>query len=96
MRRTDGSSAELEELVMLLDDDRRAAFVLTQLHGMRYDEAATLLEVPIGTIRSRVSRAREQLVAALRAADSGEPAIDRPAHRSTGPEPPGRLGRPHG
>ena len=96
MRPTDGSSTELEELVMLLDDDRRAAFVLTQLHGMRYDEAATVLDVPIGTIRSRVSRAREQLVAALRAADSGEPAIDRPSHRSTAPEPPGRLGRPRG
>lgn len=101
-RPSDGSAVELDELVLLLDDDRRAAFVLTQLHGLRYDEAAAVLDVPIGTIRSRVSRAREQLVAALRAADSddsgdsGVPALGRSTHRSTAPEPPGRLGRPHG
>lgn len=56
-----------------LDDDRRAAFVLTQLTGLRYDEAADLLGVPIGTIRSRVSRAREQLVAELAAAQDVDP-----------------------
>ena len=56
-----------------LDHDRRAAFVLTQLTGLRYDEAADLLGVPIGTIRSRVSRAREQLVAELAAAQDVDP-----------------------
>lgn len=65
----DSSPAELDELLLVLDDDRRAAFVLTQLHGLRYDEAAAVLDVPVGTIRSRVSRAREQLVAALRSDD---------------------------
>lgn len=53
---------EIDELLDLLDDDRRAAFVLTQLSGFRYDEAADILGVPIGTIRSRVARAREQLL----------------------------------
>ena len=41
----------------LLDHDRRAAFVTTQVLGLRYDEAAELLGCPIGTIRSRVARA---------------------------------------
>lgn len=54
-----------------LDPDRRAAFVLTQLLGLSYQEAAQACEVPIGTIRSRVARAREQLVAAHRAEESG-------------------------
>ncbi len=45
-----------------LDPDRREAFVLTQLSGMTYAEAAALLDVPIGTIRSRVARARADLV----------------------------------
>ena len=72
-RPLDSSSAELDELLLLLDDDRRAAFVLTQLNGLRYDEAASVLDVPIGTIRSRVSRAREQLLTALRASDAGTP-----------------------
>lgn len=54
--------SHVDELLHRLDDDRRAAFVLTQLHGFRYEEAASILDVPVGTIRSRVARAREQLL----------------------------------
>ena len=64
---SDAFRPEWSELLDDLDDDRRAAFVLTQLNGLRYDEAAEVLGVPVGTIRSRVSRAREQLVVALAA-----------------------------
>ncbi len=60
----------IEELLHELDDDRRAAFVLTQLTGLRYDEAADILGVPIGTIRSRVARARDQLLQTLHAAET--------------------------
>ena len=56
---------ELTELLLALDDDRRAAFVLTQLLGLGYAEAAEVCGVPIGTIRSRVARARGTLVTAL-------------------------------
>lgn len=68
-------STELDELLFALDPDRRAAFVLTQINGLRYEEAAELLEVPIGTVRSRVARARTELVTAIHAAerDAGEP-----------------------
>ena len=69
-RRTAGSLAadqsgrvDLESLLDRLDDDRRAAFVLTQVLGLHYDEAAEVLGCPVGTIRSRVSRARGDLVA---------------------------------
>ena len=54
----------LGSLVRLLDLDRREAFVLTQVIGLSYDEAADVLGCPIGTIRSRVARARAQLAAA--------------------------------
>ena len=64
-----GSAAE-DELLAALDPDRRAAFVLTQLLGLSYAEAAEACGVPIGTIRSRVARARADLLAAQRAADS--------------------------
>jgi len=57
-------------LLELLDDDRRAAFVLTQVIGMHYDEAAEVLGCPIGTVRSRVSRARGDLVASMDAAST--------------------------
>ena len=62
----------LQALVAGLEPDKRAAFVLTQINGLSYDEAAHACGVPIGTIRSRVARAREDLVAAMR---SDAPAV---------------------
>jgi RNA polymerase sigma-70 factor (ECF subfamily) len=56
------------DLMALLDDldpDRREAFVLTQLLGLPYAEAATACGCPVGTIRSRVARARADLMAAM-------------------------------
>lgn len=47
-----------------LDPDQRDAFVLTQLLGFTYEEAASLLGCPIGTVRSRVARARARLLSA--------------------------------
>jgi RNA polymerase sigma-70 factor (ECF subfamily) len=61
---------ELDLLVAALDPDRRAAFVLTQLLGCSYDEAAQACNVPVGTIRSRVARARADLAEEMRAADA--------------------------
>ncbi|GAA4849937.1 sigma-70 family RNA polymerase sigma factor [Pseudonocardia benzenivorans] len=52
-------------LVDRLEPDRRDAFVLTQLLGLAYTDAAQVCGCPVGTIRSRVARAREDLVAAL-------------------------------
>ena len=52
-------------MAVLLDGlapDRREAFVLTQLAGLSYDEAAQVAGCPIGTIRSRVARARADLL----------------------------------
>ena len=56
-----GAQAAADELVAALEPDRRAAFVLTQLLGCSYAEAATVCGCPVGTIRSRVARAREDL-----------------------------------
>ncbi len=67
---SDSSAAcALEALVEQLPLERREAFVLTQVLGCSYDEAATVCGVPVGTIRSRVARAREDIVEAMRAAD---------------------------
>lgn len=57
---------DLDDVLAHLDPDRRSAFVLTQVLGLQYDEAAEVLDCPIGTIRSRVARARGDLVAMMR------------------------------
>jgi RNA polymerase sigma-70 factor (ECF subfamily) len=57
--------AGVADLLARLEPDRREAFVLTQLLGLSYAEAAEVAGCPIGTIRSRVARARADLVDAL-------------------------------
>jgi RNA polymerase sigma-70 factor, ECF subfamily len=57
-----GESAAVTDLLARLDPDRREAFVLTQLLGLPYAEAAEVAGCPVGTIRSRVARARADLV----------------------------------
>ena len=57
--------AAVDDLLDRLSADRREAFVLTQLVGLPYAEAAAVAGVPVGTIRSRVARARADLVTAL-------------------------------
>jgi RNA polymerase sigma-70 factor (ECF subfamily) len=55
----------LRAVVDGLAEQRRTAFVLTQVLGLSYAEAAEVCQCPVGTIRSRVARARHDLVAAL-------------------------------
>jgi RNA polymerase sigma-70 factor, ECF subfamily len=59
------------ELLHRLPVERKVAFVLTQVIGLSYEEAAQVEGVPIGTIRSRVARARTDLAHAVRAAQAG-------------------------
>ncbi|MET0132269.1 MAG: sigma-70 family RNA polymerase sigma factor [Kibdelosporangium sp.] len=63
-------SVVLQELVRALDPDRREAFVLTQTLGLSYADAAEVCDCPVGTIRSRVARARDDLIASLRENDN--------------------------
>ena len=60
-----------EELLAGLDPDRREAFVLTQLCDLSYEEAAQIMGCAVGTIRSRVSRARSELAAVQREIAAG-------------------------
>ncbi|NMO34632.1 sigma-70 family RNA polymerase sigma factor [Streptomyces sp. GMY01] len=65
-----------EEGVALLDllgnlsGERRVAFLLTQVVGLSYEEAAGCVGCPVGTVRSRVSRARAVLERLLREAEA--------------------------
>ncbi|QLL10067.1 RNA polymerase sigma factor SigC [Mycobacterium vicinigordonae] len=60
---------EIRMLLDALDPERREAFVLTQVLGLSYAEAAEVGGCPIGTIRSRVARARSDLLQAAQATD---------------------------
>lgn len=61
---------EIRDLLSRLEVDRRAAFVLTQVLGVSYQEAAAICRCPVGTIRSRVARARSELIDSLERVDS--------------------------
>jgi RNA polymerase sigma-70 factor, ECF subfamily len=63
-------TVSVEALLTGLDPERRVAFVLTQVIGLSYAEAAEVCGCPVGTIRSRVARARADLVARLGAAEA--------------------------
>ncbi|MGW5677444.1 sigma-70 family RNA polymerase sigma factor [Streptomyces sp. NPDC003860] len=56
-------SVAFMDAVEALEPGRRQAFVLTRLLGLSYGEAAEVLGCPVGTIRSRVARARRELAA---------------------------------
>jgi RNA polymerase sigma-70 factor, ECF subfamily len=58
----------LGDLITRLPPAQREAFVLTQISGCSYAETAKLCGVEIGTVRSRVARARVVLVGLVRAA----------------------------
>jgi RNA polymerase sigma-70 factor (ECF subfamily) len=60
----------VDDLLDALHPERREAFVLTQYVGLGYDEAAAVIGCPVGTIRSRVSRARGDLLAAMQVAEA--------------------------
>ncbi|MEX3107445.1 MULTISPECIES: sigma-70 family RNA polymerase sigma factor [unclassified Streptomyces] len=55
----------LLDLLAALPRERREAFVLTQIAGWPYEEVAARSGCPVGTVRSRVARARATLVALL-------------------------------
>ena len=61
----------LREAVLRLPDHYREPITLCDLEGKSYSEAAALLECPVGTVRSRLNRARSILLEKLRPARMG-------------------------
>lgn len=56
----------LDEILDALPEELRVPFVLTELEQMTAPEIATLLEIPVGTVTSRLRRAREAIQAEVR------------------------------
>ena len=61
----------LNQAVEALPVEFREAFVLRELEGLSYKEIAELARIPIGTVMSRLSRARRQLQAAVARREAG-------------------------
>ncbi len=67
---------DLDRSLARLPHEQRQVLLLVGVEGMRYEEVAAVLDVPVGTVRSRVSRGREILRHLM---DVGEPAPQRAA-----------------
>ena len=55
----------VRDSIEALDHDMRTALVLRDINGMTYDEIAGILGVPLGTVKSRIARARAQVQESL-------------------------------
>jgi RNA polymerase sigma-70 factor (ECF subfamily) len=59
--------ARLEDALNGLSEDHRAVLMLIVIEGYTYQQVATVLDIPIGTVMSRLSRARQQIADRLKA-----------------------------
>lgn len=59
-------AAAVNAAIEALSDDLRQAITLREIEGLSYEEIAELMNCPIGTVRSRIFRAREAIAARLR------------------------------
>lgn len=55
----------VQEALSQLAEEFRQPLVLKEIDGLRYDEIATILDIPIGTVRSRIFRARREMTERL-------------------------------
>jgi RNA polymerase sigma-70 factor (ECF subfamily) len=71
---TDMQARDIERALASVTEDQRATLMLIVLEGLSYREVAEVLGVPIGTVMSRLARARAQIKAYL---DGDRPALRR-------------------
>ena len=77
---------DLERAIRLLPEEQRQVILLVGLEGMRYEEVAAVLDIPIGTVRSRLSRGREMLRRLMDMKEEGA-TFDRPHERKNSAYP---------
>ena len=59
-------AATVNAAIDALSEDLRQAIVLREIEGLSYEEIADVMNCPIGTVRSRIFRAREAIAIKLR------------------------------
>jgi RNA polymerase sigma-70 factor (ECF subfamily) len=65
----------VNDTIANLPDELRTAITLRELEGLSYEDIAEIMQCPIGTVRSRIFRARETIALKLR------PLLDTPDHK---------------
>lgn len=74
----------IQAALLQLAPDQRLAVVLCDIQGMAYEEVARIMETPLGTVKSRIARARAQLRLLLtRSGELSPPTQRQDAERST-------------
>jgi RNA polymerase sigma factor (sigma-70 family) len=63
---------DLDRAMARLAEEQRQVILLVGLEGMRYEEAAMVLQIPVGTVRSRLSRGRAELRSLLGMSEPGD------------------------
>lgn len=56
---------EVSEAIAKLPEDFRTVIILSDIEGFSYDEIADFIDCPVGTVRSRLHRARKMLYTTL-------------------------------
>ena len=82
---------DLERALSKLPSEQRQVLLLVGMEGLRYEEVAEILSVPVGTVRSRLSRGRDALRVLM-----GESEDDRTERKAEGGVLPRRLRRAEG
>ena len=68
----DELKAEIDRAIAELPEDLRTAFTLREFSGLSYEEIAEIMDCPVGTVRSRIFRARDAIDTRIRPLLDGE------------------------
>ena len=76
----DEMQQQINRSINELPDDLRTAIILREIDGMTYEEIAQTMECPVGTVRSRIFRAREAIAKGIESLARHDSDNDRDGH----------------
>ena len=87
-----GDHMALDAALRVLNDDYRLPVVLRDVADLDYAEIAAVLDIPVGTVKSRIARGRAALAESLTPQGDSQPPANQPTgNQPTGPERPSRA-----
>lgn len=80
---TSSRAVEVQRALQKISEEHRAVLVLHDLQDLDYGEVAAALNIPLGTVKSRIHRARAEMAKLLGHLRDAEPMTDQPPLRGT-------------